>query len=150
MAAWIWPVLRWSQMGCREAREGTGELVFACGHPVLMQLPAQWLAGFLLAAAMGSGVLLRFIVSGDTGSLLTWLAAAAFIPSLALMLGVVTASSKVFEVVYLMLCYAGPMSGVAGLDFIAARTPGVPSVWFGCAAASLAIATLWRWRQLAR
>lgn len=148
VAAWIWPVLRWSQMGCREAQEGTGEIVFACSHPVLMQLPAQWLAGFLLAAAMGGGVLLRFIVLGETGSVLTWLAAAAFIPSLALMLGVLSGRAKVFEVVYLMLCYAGPMSGVAGLDFMAARTPGAPAVWFGCAAVSLAIAMLWRWRQL--
>lgn len=148
LAAWIWPLRVWSAMGCREAQEGTGELVQACTHPLLLQLPAQWVAGLLVAAVAGSGVLLRLLVSGDTGSLTTGLAAAAFIPSLALAAGVLTGGRKLFEVSYLLLCYAGPLNGVAALDFIGARSPGVAPVWLTASAACLSAAGLWRWRQL--
>jgi hypothetical protein len=150
LVAWVWPVLIWSSMGSREAREGTREIVFACSHPLLLQLPAQWLAGFLVAVLAGSGVLLQLLASGDTSLLGAWLAAAVFIPSLALMLGVVTGVSKVFEVTYLLLCYFGPLNNVHALDFIGMGGSSAPAVWLLIASASLATALLWRWRQLNR
>jgi hypothetical protein len=150
LVAWIWPVLIWSSMGSREERGGTREIVFACSHPLLLQLPAQWLAGFLVAVVAGGGVLLQLLAAGDTSSLAAWLAAAIFIPSLALMLGVVTGGSKFFEVIYLSLCYAGPLNNIAQLDFIGMRGSSTPEVWLLIASASLATAVLWRWRQLSR
>jgi hypothetical protein len=100
--------------------------MFACRHPLLLRQPAQWLAGLLVAVLAGGGVLLRLLAAGDTSSIEAWLAAAVFIPSLALMLGVVTAASKVFEVTYLLLCYAGPLHGVSVLDFIGTHGTSAP------------------------
>lgn len=150
LLAWIWPVLIWSSMGCREARAGTREFLFGCSHPLLLQLPAQWLAGFLVTVLAGSGVLLQLLIVGDVASLQAWLAAAVFIPSLALMLGVISGASKVFEVIYLLLCYIGPLNKVEQLDFIRMHAPSAPGVWLATAAASLGIALLWRWWQLNR
>jgi hypothetical protein len=39
------------------------------------------------------------------------------------MLGVVSGTSKVFEVIYMLLCYAGPLNGVAALDFVGCAAP---------------------------
>ena len=114
LLAWIWPVLIWSAMGCREAREGTSEVAFSCPHPLRM-LAAQWFAGVIVAILAGCGVLLRLVGSGDVAALGTWGAAAVFIPSLALMLGVVSGTRKIFEVTYVLLCYVGPLNGIAAL-----------------------------------
>jgi hypothetical protein len=150
LASWVWPVTIWSQMGCREMRAGMDETVFSCPHPLLLQLPAQWLAGFLLALLTGAGVLLRLLIGGETGPLLAALTGAAFIPCLALALGVLSGTSKVFEVLYLLLCYAGPLEGIAGLDFMGAHAPGGSGVWLAVAAVSLCLAFLWRFRQMHR
>jgi hypothetical protein len=149
LLAWIWPVLIWSPMGCREAREGTSEVAFSCPHPLRM-LAAQWFAGVIVAVLAGSGVLLRLVGSGDAASLGTWGAAVVFIPSLALMLGVVSGSSKIFEVTYVLLCYVGPLNGVVALDFIGISGSPSPLMWLVLSVASVAIALSWRWRQLSR
>ena len=150
LLAWIWPVMIWSAMGCREAREGTREIAFSCPHPLRMQLPAQWLAGLVIAALVSCGILLRLLISGDAAALAAWCTAAAFIPSLALALGVMSGTSKVFEVVYVLLCYVGPLNGVAALDFIGMRSRPDPFQWLGLSLACIAIAFFWRWRQLNR
>jgi hypothetical protein len=147
LLAWIWPVLIWSAMGCRDAREGTSEVAFSCPHPLRM-LAAQWFAGVIVAVLAGSGVLLRLVISGNAASLGTWGAAVVFIPSLALVLGVVSGASKIFEVTYVLLCYVGPLNGVAALDFIGMGSSPSPLTWVGLSVASVAIALSWRWRQL--
>ena len=49
---------------------------------------------------------------------LAWVTGAFFIPSLALALGSWSGSNKLFEVVYLLWWYAGPMSQVEALNFM--------------------------------
>ncbi len=148
LLAWVWPVLIWSSMGCREAREGTSEVVFSCPRPLRLLLPAQWIAGLIVAVLASCGILLRLIAAGDAASLAAWGAAAVFVPSLALMLGVVSGTSKVFEVIYVLLCYVGPLNGVAALDFIGMHSSPVPLLWLGLSVGCIAIALSWRWRQL--
>ncbi|HET6179435.1 MAG TPA: hypothetical protein VFE61_21085 [Candidatus Sulfotelmatobacter sp.] len=41
LAAWIWPILLWSQMGCREARNGTGPILFSCERSLSRQFPGS-------------------------------------------------------------------------------------------------------------
>ena len=47
----------------------------------------------------------------------------AFIPSMALALGVWSGSGKLFEVLYLLLWYCGPMNRIPLLDFSGATQP---------------------------
>jgi hypothetical protein len=150
LLAWIWPVLIWSAMGCREAREGTSEVVFSCPRPVRLLLSAEWLAGLIVAVLTSGGVFARLLGSGDWAALAAWGAAALFIPSLALMLGVVSGTSKLFEVIYVLLCYVGPLNGVAALDFIGMHSSPPPLLWLGLAGACIAIALSWRRLQLNR
>jgi hypothetical protein len=150
-AAWIWPLLVWSGLGCRESRHATRQIIFSAPHPLATQLPATWLAGFLVTALAGSGALVRLLAAGDTASAAAWFASALFIPSLALALGVWTGSSKAFEVVYLLWWYLGPLHprDIPALDFTGAVTTQYWPVYLGLAVVLFAAATLGRKVQIA-
>ncbi|MEW5875518.1 MAG: hypothetical protein AB1752_10080 [Candidatus Zixiibacteriota bacterium] len=124
-AAWIWPILIWSGMGIRERRFGTTQVVYSCPHPVKRQLPAIWAAGVLVALITGSGVAVRLIVGEQWEALVALAVGALFVPSMALALGVWTGSSKLFEVLYLLLWYGGPMNQVPFIDYLGATDAGL-------------------------
>ena len=161
--AWLWPLLVWSAMGVREARHGTQQLIFSVPHLLRHQLPATWLAGVVVAALAGSGVLVRLLFDGDSVGIGAWLAGALFIPALALALGCWSRNSKLFEVVYAILWYVGPLEGIAVLDFMGAsggsvsrtcRPVGATSsvnmalICLACTVVMLALAFVGRRRQL--
>ncbi len=146
--AWIWHILLLSPLGNREARDNVQQLAFSSAAPMWRQLPAQWIAGFIVTLLIGSGAALKFIINGDTVGLLAFLSGALFIPSLALALGVWSGSSKPFEIVYISLWYLGPLNKVPGLDFIGAQSNGRPEFFIPFSLALIAFAFLGRSRQL--
>jgi hypothetical protein len=121
--ALVWPMLRWSAMGTREQQHRTAALLFSAPRPVTRLLVAQWLAGAALAAVVAAGGLVRFAITAEWTSATALLAAIAFIPSMALALGVWSGSGKLFEVLYLLLWYCGPMNRIPLLDFSGATQP---------------------------
>jgi hypothetical protein len=147
IAAWIWPILLWSQMGCREARHNTTALLFSCERSLTRQLPAVWSAGVLVAVLTGAGAGIRLLLAGDWHSLAAEVVGAVFIPSAALALGIWTGSSKAFEALYTVWWYLGPAHQIPGLDFMGmtprSSTPGI----YATAAVVLVIASYWRRRQ---
>jgi hypothetical protein len=150
---WLWPVLIWSALGTREARHHTGGMVFSSAHPVGRQLPATWLAGVLVTALTGSGVAYNILRAGDLASLSAWMVATIFIPSLALALAVWSGSSKLFEVVYLALWYAGPMNQfLPQLDFLGASdraiSSGTPLIFLIVTLALMGAALIGRQRKI--
>jgi hypothetical protein len=146
-AAWIWPILLWSAMGAREARHGTEQIVFACPGILPRQLPAEWLAGVLIAVVTGGGVAARLFVAANYPGVLGWFAGALFIPSLALALGVWTKSSRPFEALFTALWYSGPLNRVPGLDFTGGANGGHAVEYanvYVLLAAGLLAAAFWR------
>jgi len=132
--AWIWPILILSGLGCRESRFNTGQIVFSAPRPLANQLPATWLAAFTVTTLMGSGAFLRFLFAGEYTSLLMWMAGALFIPSLALACGVLTGSSKPFEVMYVLWMYL-LLQNIPALDFMGMTNASpwyvyTPLAWF--------------------
>ncbi|MGB0117689.1 MAG: hypothetical protein WCF61_13450 [Terriglobales bacterium] len=117
-AAWLWPALVWSQMGARESRHATQSLIFCSARTLHRQLPAVWVAGFIVALLTGGGYALRLRANADWPALLAWFAGALFIPSLALALGVWSGTSKPFEAIYTVWWYLGPLNHAPGFDFI--------------------------------
>jgi len=152
IAAWIWPLTIWSAMGTRERRWRADQLVFSTAHPLRRQLPACWMAGFLIALVTGGGTGLRLFFAGEQLGLLAWTVGALFIPTMALALGVWSGSSKLFEVLYLFLWYLGPANHVGPIDFMGAMGPLLPPrtpVFFLAVTAALAVfAVAGRKRQL--
>jgi hypothetical protein len=121
---WIWPILIWSGMGNREIQNNAQQMVFSSAAPLMRQLPASWLAGFIVALLTGSGAALKMLIAGDGVGLLAWFSAALFIPSFALALGVWSNSHKLFEVLYVIMWYAGPMNYVYAVDYIGTKGNG--------------------------
>ena len=146
--AWIWPILIWSSLGSREIQHNTHQMVFSSAAPLVRQLPAQWLAGFLVTALTGSGVALKLLSVGDRVGLLAWISAALFIPSLALALGVWSNSHKLFEVLYITLWYLGPMNKIAAVDFLGANSSGNIGFFIPFSIALTVAAFIGRMRQL--
>ena len=151
----IWPALVWSQLGQRERRHDTGALLFSCVRPVARLLPGAWAAGAIVMLLVGAPALLRFaLAAGTPGSLAAlagWLMCAAFVPAVALVLGVWTGGSKAFEVLYLFAWYLGPMHHVAELDYTGVTTTRTPLLWATYAAlavAAFALAAAMRARQV--
>lgn len=133
LAAWIWPLLIWSQMGGRETRYATSSLIFSAPHALDRQLPATWVAGVLVTLATGGGLLIRLLIhfatTGDGRGVAGFLVAVCFIPSLALACGILTGGSKLFEAIYVAWWYVGPAHHLPGLDFMGtmagSSTPGM-------------------------
>lgn len=145
---WLWPILIWSGMGTREMRYNVQQVVFSCAGPLLRQLPAAWLAGFIVAVLTGSGVGLKLLGAGDGAGLLAWFSGALFIPSLALASGVWSSSHKVFEVIYVTMWYLGPMNKVDALDYLGAHTGGSIGFYLPFSVVLVCLAFLGRARQL--
>jgi hypothetical protein len=117
--AWIWPLLKWSAMGIREKRFNTIQLLQSSPSPLKRQLPATWCAGLIVTLVMGNGMILRSIIVGDFSLLYALFIAALFIPTFALFLGITSGSQKLFEVIYLVIWYLGPINRLEMFDFIA-------------------------------
>jgi hypothetical protein len=120
---WLWPVLTWSGLGSREIRHNTQQIVFSSAAPLRRQLPAAWLAGFIVTALTGSGAAIKLLTVGDVTGLLAWFSGVLFIPSLALALGIWSGSSKLFEVLYVSLWYL-VINGVTAVDYLGANSDG--------------------------
>jgi len=152
VAAWIWPLPLWSALGGREVRHQTQELIFSAPHPLRRQLPATWLAGVIVSVAMGSGVLARLMLAASWGHVLALVVGALFIPTLAVALGIWSGGARLFEVVYLVLWYLGPLGHLRYLDYAgatdAAVAQGMPGIFLVATLGLLGVAVLGRRRQV--
>jgi hypothetical protein len=148
MFTWIWPILIWSGLGVRENRYGTQQMVFSAANPLARQLPATYLAGIIVAILTGSGVGLRLLLAGDTPGLVMWLIAIFCIPAFALACGVWSRSNKLFEVLYVIIWYLGPLKRIPALDYLGATPQAQPAFWLAAAILLLSAAIMGRWRQL--
>ncbi|MEC0247975.1 Tat pathway signal protein [Paenibacillus chitinolyticus] len=121
--AWIWPISLWSSMGNREYQYGTLSVLASSPGYVRRQIPAVWLSGFLAVLLTGSGMLIRFIVTGDVVHLIYAVSAAFFVPSFALALGIWTESKRPFELIYMLLWFLGPFNQLFYADFMGTAVP---------------------------
>ncbi|MFD0884679.1 hypothetical protein ACFQ08_08950 [Streptosporangium algeriense] len=124
-AAWIWPILIWSRLGTQRHENGVETLMAAypaTGH----RLFAEWAAGVVLTALAGAAPLASAVITSGTASVGIWVAAVLFVPSLALALGVLSRTHRLFQVVYLVLWYVA-VNGVSFLDYMGLHREGGPS-----------------------
>jgi len=147
IAAWIWPLLLWSQMGCREFRYATRSLLFSSVRSLSRQFPALWTAGVIVALLTGSGAGLRLAIAADWQSFAAWLAGACFIPSLALALGAWSGGSRAFEAIYTVWWYIGPAHQIPELDFMGTTPASSSPLTYAMAAVLLISLAYLRRRQ---
>lgn len=147
--AWVWPVLIWSSLGNREIHNNLQQMTLSSASPLWRQIPAQWLAGFIVTLLMAGGALVRVGMDGDSTALLAVISGAVFIPSLALASGVWSGTSKFFEILYMAVWYIGPLNhAVPELDYIGTTGNGYPEFFVPLSIALILAAFIGRARQL--
>lgn len=151
-AVWVWPILIWSQMGVRERKHHTEQLVFSVPCPVVRQLSAAWAAGAFFTILLTSGGWLRAGLSGNVPGMLAWLTGTLFVPALAQCLGTWIGTSRAFEAAYLLWWYLGPVEWVPFFDYAGVTAEGLASArplsYLGIAAGLVVLAMLGRWRHV--
>ena len=65
-----------------------------------------------MTALIGGGMAVRAVIEGDGSVLFAWAVAVLFIPTLAMALGVLSGSRKLFEVIYVFIWYVGPINNL--------------------------------------
>ncbi|WP_433352455.1 hypothetical protein ACQP25_04880 [Microtetraspora malaysiensis] len=124
--AWVWPVLIWSRLGTQRVEHGLDGLLGAYPTPS-KGLLAEWAAGVVLTAVTGVAPLVRMAVAADWPGVGAWAGGTLLVPSLALALGVVCRTHRVFQVVYLGVWYLA-VNGVAAVDYMGVvRSGGSPA-----------------------
>ena len=107
-------------MGTNEAYYRTHQLIFTAVHPVRNQFIVLWLAGIIVAYLTGSGVMIHCIIAGEWESLMAMAVGGLFIPTLAVALGIWSGSGKLFQMVFMLMWYLGPLNKWDVMDFMGA------------------------------
>jgi hypothetical protein len=101
----LWFINIFSAMGSREYQHGMLECIAVLPNGRLKQVISSWAAGVLIALALALPVLLRMLWAGQASGMFTCAAGAVFLPSLALFLGELTKTHRVFEVAFVLITY---------------------------------------------
>jgi ABC-type transport system involved in multi-copper enzyme maturation permease subunit len=146
---WVWPVLIWSAIGNREIHNNVYQLTFSSASPLWRQIPAQWLAGFIVTLITASGAIASLGMQGDLTTLLAVISGSIFISSLALACGVWSGTAKLFEILYISIWYIGPLNhAIPELDFIGTTSNGYPEFFIPLSIALILASFIGRARQL--
>lgn len=152
IAATLWPVLFWSKLGMRERWHGTDQILFSSPRPIRGQMVASWLAGVVLSCLTTGTWGLRMLATGEVAGFSHWVAGAAFVPALALALGVWSGTSRLFESLYVALWYVGIANATPVFDFIGVSPEGSPTsrilAYAGATIVLVALAASGRKRQI--
>lgn len=126
LMVWVWPILVWSRLGTQRHENGVEPLLGA--YPLAhRRFLAEWAAGVGFTALVGLGPVLRLAMAADWAGVAAWVGGAFFIPSLALVLGLVSRTSRLFQALYLPLWFL-LVNGVAAVDYLGAvRVDGAPA-----------------------
>jgi len=136
----IWPLFALSALGTRERTHGAGGVLCSVVSPVRRSLAAAWGTGALVMLAVGATGVTHLALAGEWSAVSGWLLGCAFVPALALALGVWTGGRTAFEALYLALWYVGPMHHVAEVDYTGVTVARPVAITAGLVAITLALA----------
>ena len=111
------PMSLWAQMGNREKVCDTEHLIISsCSAPT--KWIATWVAGVIVALLISLGMFARIIMLSEWNFLFPWIAGLLFVPTLALMLGTFSGTTRLFEAIFIVLMYLGPVNSMWKFDFM--------------------------------
>lgn len=113
---WFLQVNRLSELTTKEVTNNVHYFVFASYKPLSRLLLSQLLAGFILMLFLALPLVLKLLLNGNFTNVITVILGAIFIVLLASILGVLTQSKKLFEVLFFMIAYAN-INAVKFLDY---------------------------------
>ncbi|WP_316751112.1 hypothetical protein [Pedobacter gandavensis] len=98
-------VSRWSELATKEKTNRVHYFAYAAYKPLQRMLPAQVLAGIILALGLGLPVIIRYALAADISAIIHIINGSIFIVLLAVALGILTGGKKLFEVLFFFLTY---------------------------------------------
>lgn len=116
---WFLQVTRWSELVTKERTNRLHYFTYSSYKPLLRMLPAQILAGVLLAIALALPVIGRYLIGFNINAVINVLSGAVFIVLLAVCMGIVSGGKKLFEIVFFMLTYAVTQK-ISAIDYLGA------------------------------
>jgi len=122
----IWPLFLWSAIGSRTVRHQMTPFIVTSNQPY-RQLFAEWMAGGVITLIFLGSALLPVLVT-DPAVTVVLAGAVLFVPSIAQAMGLWSGTQRLFEILYLVCWYIGPLNGVRSIDFAGATTETVGTV----------------------
>jgi len=125
----ILPLPIWSQMETREKEHSIEAFIKSSCSPVIKWV-SVWIGAFIISNIISLGALITFIRLGHFNLLIYWVIGLVFICTLGLVLGNFSKSKRLFEIIYLILWYLGPMNSIPYFDFLG-LSKGYPTFYLG-------------------
>jgi hypothetical protein len=98
-------VSRWSDLATKEKTHRLHFFSYASYKPLLRMLPAQILAGIILALALALPLILRYGIALNGYAIINIINGAVLIVLLAVCLGIISGGKKLFEILFFLLTY---------------------------------------------
>lgn len=118
---WFLQVTRWSELATKEETYRLHYFTYASYKPLQRMLPAQILAGVVLAIALALPLIVRYAISLDGYAIFNILNGSVFVVLLAVCLGIVSQGKKLYEILLFLITY-GLVEKAPILDYLGAVT----------------------------
>jgi hypothetical protein len=122
---WFLQVGRWSDLATKEKTNRIHYFTYASYKPLTRLLPAQIIAGIMLALVLASPLIVRYFLALQFPTVLSILMGGVFIVLLAVAMGIVSEGSKLFEIIFFLLTYSN-INRVPFADYFGGINRGFP------------------------
>ena len=112
----LFPLAIWSRMGTVDTTNRTEQLILSTPNASI-KFFITWLSGMFITFIYSFGIVLRLSIAGDIRAGIAYVIGILFIVTLAITLGYFAKSRRLFESIYLLLWYMGPVNQIPYLDF---------------------------------
>jgi hypothetical protein len=116
---WFFQVTRWSELATKEESNRLHYFTYASYKPLQRMLPAQILAGVILAIVLALPLIVRYVILLNNYAVFNIVSGAVFVVMLAVCLGILSGGKKLFEILFFLLTYALTQS-FPGIDYLGA------------------------------
>lgn len=108
---WFLQVTRWSELATKEKANRLHYFTYSSYEPLKRMLPAQIIAGTILAIALAIPLIVRVGLVLDGYAVLNIINGALFAVLLAVCLGIISGGKKLYEVLFFMITYVLVQNG---------------------------------------
>lgn len=126
----IWSTILFSDYGCREKTYFTDELMKTIPLAYPKQLMIRWCMGSASMILIIFPVILRTVFNGEIIGMCSGISWAMFVPALSIFLGQISGTERLFEIVFLAICYVMLNSPALILSLAAGETSVARCVFF--------------------
>ncbi len=102
---WFLQVARWSDLATKEKTNRIHYFTYASYKPLTRLLPAQVMAGIILALALATPLMLRYAAVLQFIQVLSIIAGSVFIVLFAVAIGTLSGGKKLFEILFFLFTY---------------------------------------------